>query len=95
MEGLGSIPRDKRPSLEDLEKYETRYEPDTDYSAYMMELGMWISDFRRDEESERLDKQGRTPLMGHEDDHEKRNGYDPTGFKLEEVAYRIKSRPLH
>jgi hypothetical protein len=94
-EGLAMVPRNKRPSLDELDGYQPRYDPDMDYSAYMRELAMWLSDYRRDEENDRLDK-GRTPLMGHEDAVEQRHtGYDPSNFDIHEVAFRSKTRPLH
>lgn len=97
MESLAIIPRNKRPSHEDLDGYtESRYEHDTDYTSYRNELALWVRDYQRDEEQERLEQQGRTPLAGHYDDqHEQRHGYDPADFDLKAVASKIKSTPLH
>jgi hypothetical protein len=95
------VPRDKRPSLRELEDYtESRYGPDTDYSAYRRELSIWLNDYNRDEEAKRLEQStGRTPLYGHgdaEDEHQQRFGYeeDPH-LDLDEVTRTIKKRPLH
>lgn len=99
-EGLASVPRDKRPTLEDLEGYtESRYPAGTDYSAYREELMVWLSDYRRDEEENRErnnEHPDSTPLYV-EDARigNPRSGYDPASFNLAEARSTIESRPLH
>lgn len=93
-EGLASVPRDKRPSLDELEGYtESRYEPDTDYSAYRRELAVWLHDWHRDQELERVEGKSQ-PLYADDEAYGQANGYDKDKF-LEKAVRTIKSRPMH
>lgn len=91
-EALSYVPREERPSLEDLEGYtESRFDPDPDYTLYLKELHVWLHDWRREQEQKRQDGKELLPLHG---DPEQRTGYDEATF-FDDVKKKIKSRGLH
>jgi hypothetical protein len=98
-EGMAYVPRDERPTLEDLEGYtESRFPADMDYSAYRLEKAFWLHDWRREQELKRQDEGGRTPLLGHEPEDveaQRRTGYDVDTFFLERKLDTMRSRPQH
>lgn len=90
---MASVPREERPTPEDLEGYtESKYEPDPDLSLYMHERHIWLYDWRRAQEEKR--DSGREPLALH-GDPEQSTGYDKNEFFLRKAVNSIRSRPLH
>jgi len=99
-EAFQTVPRKDRPSVEELENYVRRSEPDLDYSAYRRESWDWLTDYRREEEEKREQQaSGRQRLPGHETNeylvNGGRRGFNPDDFDMDEIVRVVKSRPQH
>jgi hypothetical protein len=95
-EGLFQIPRDERLDPSELEGYESRHEPEPDYSEVRLELRAFVQDYGRDQDLKRIGEQGRHKIPGEGVVQDaQRFGMEPTEFSIQQIRSRVKGSVMH